>query len=277
MPLALAIGAVGSGIAGAVGASKAAGAQSKAVMSAAELERQSAQEALAENKRQFDVTQTNIAPWLTAGKGALTNLSQLLGIGGDTGAAGFGSLMKGWDKSFQAPTDVTEQNDPGYKFRLDQGLQALQNSAAAKGGLLSGGTARAVNDYAQSYASGEYSNVYGRAFGEYQQQYNQFQQNQANQFNRLSAVSGGGQTAAGELGQFGADSSRNIANILLGSAGQQGQALQNAGAARASGYAGIANSLGGVPNDIASLLMLNKLLNPTAPTAPGATPPIFGG
>jgi hypothetical protein len=38
------------------------------------------------------------------------------------------------------------QKDPGYQFRMDQGQQALERSAAAGGGLLSGGTGKACSN-----------------------------------------------------------------------------------------------------------------------------------
>jgi hypothetical protein len=70
--------------------------------------------------------------------------------------------------SFQAPTSVTEQNDPGYQFRLSQGLQALQQSAAGQGQLNTGGTLKGIEDYAQNDASQEFQNVYNRALQGYQ-------------------------------------------------------------------------------------------------------------
>src|SRR5947208_7303628 len=88
----------------------------------------------------------------------------------------FGSLSKPWSEQFQAPTDVTEKNDPGYQFRLQQGENALQNSAAAKGTLLNGATGADIQKYGQDYASNEYGNVYNRALGQFQDRYNMFQQ-----------------------------------------------------------------------------------------------------
>jgi hypothetical protein len=245
-----AAGALGGAGIGAIGASKAAGAQSRAAMSAAELQHEDAQSALDFQKQMFGTEQQNQAPFLKAGQGAITDLSSLMKNGG----------FPDWTQQFQAPTAATEENDPGYKFRLQQGMDALQNSAAARGGLLSGNTAKALEDYSQNYASNEYSNVYGRALGEYQQQYNQFQQNQANRFNRLGSLAGLGQISAGQLGQAGQSASGNISNILLGSGQQIGQSLQNAGAARASGYAGVANALGGGIGDLGNLAMLYNLL-----------------
>lgn len=172
----------------------------------------------------------------------------------------FGSLMQPWNTPFTAPTNVTEQNDPGFQFRLLQGQQALERSAAARGGLLSGGTAKALTQYGQDYASNEYQNVYNRALGEYQQAYNIFQQNQANQYNRLASLAGVGQTAAGQLAGAGQSAAGQNANILLGSSQNIGQAIQNAGAATASGYAAqgniwgnALNNLGGNVSDLAML------------------------
>jgi hypothetical protein len=107
--------------------------------------------------------------------------------------------MQGFGEKFNAPTNVTEQNDPGFQFRLQQGTDAIQRSAAAKGNLLTGGTAKDLTDYAQNSASNEYGNVYNRALGEYQQRYNIFQQHQADQYNRLASIAGLGQTAVGQL------------------------------------------------------------------------------
>jgi hypothetical protein len=50
------------------------------------------------------------------------------------------------------------QSAPGYQFRLAEGAKALQRSAAARGTLLTGGTLKGLERYAQDYASGEYAN-----------------------------------------------------------------------------------------------------------------------
>ncbi len=237
------IGGVAS-IGGAVIASGAAGhaadVQAQAATTAAELQKQAAEESIAEQRRQFDINQANQLPWLRAGQGAVTTL------------AGLGPPAP-WAGQFQAPTDVTEKNDPGFQFRLAQGQQALERSAAARGGLLSGGTAKAIQRYAQDYASNEYGNVYNRALGEYQQAYNIFNQNQAKQYGYYQGLAGEGQTTAATLGQQGQQSAANISNIMMGSAAQQGQAYQNAAAARASGYAAGANAWGSAFGNIANI------------------------
>lgn len=101
------------------------------------------------------------------------------------------------------------QTDPGYQFALDQGSQALQRSAAARGILNSGATAKALTDYGQGMAAQQYGNY----------------------FNRLQSLAGIGQSATNATGQFGASA-----------ASGQGNALMAAGGARASAYGGVAQS-----------------------------------
>lgn len=64
---------------------------------------------------------------------------------------------------FTAPTIEQIQADPAYQFRLNQGLQAMQRSAAARGTLQTGGTLKDLMDYGQAAASQEYDNAYNRA------------------------------------------------------------------------------------------------------------------
>ena len=172
------------------------GVQADAAQSAAQLQAQQAQKSLDFQKQVYDQNQANQAPWLKAGTGAINELSSLTGTPGQ-------GLLTPWTQQFQAPTGLTEQNDPGFQARLQMGQQALENSAAARGGVLSGGTAKDLTNYAQNFASNEYGNVYGRALGQYQQAYNIFQGNQANTFNRLSGVAGVGQSSAQHLGAQG--------------------------------------------------------------------------
>ena len=197
---------------------------------------------------------------------------QLFGQGGIplTGGPGsaddnsFGSLLRGYGKTFQAPTDVTEQDDPGYKFRLQQGNDAIQRSAAARGGLLTGGTAKALSDYAQGSASQEYGNVYNRALSTFDNNYNQFNNDQTNKFNRLASLAGFGQTAAGQLSNAGNNAANNVSSTLLTSGQQIGNDIQNAGAARASGYVGGANAVGGAINNgtgsLTNAILLSQFL-----------------
>lgn len=102
------------------------------------------------------------------------------------------------------------QMDPGYQFRMDEGQRALENSAAARGGLLSGGTAKAIEQYGQGFASNEYANV----------------------FNRLATLAG---VSAGGVGT-------NNAGSVAALGGAAANSVANAGAIRAGGYIGAGNS-----------------------------------
>ena len=80
--------------------------------------------------------------------------------------------------TFTAPTIAEALNDPGYQFRTQQGEDALQRWAAAKGTLNDSGTAKALIDYGQNAAEQGYGNVYARDFGTW----NANQQAQANAY-----------------------------------------------------------------------------------------------
>lgn len=74
--------------------------------------------------------------------------------------------------AFQAPGAQGMYADPGYQFRLDQGRQALEQSAAGKGTLRTGGSLKDLMTYGQNMASQEYSNVFNRALQGYNTNFN---------------------------------------------------------------------------------------------------------
>jgi hypothetical protein len=145
---------------------------------------------------------------------AQNEIMQLLGIGGDKTAAGYGSMAKAFG------TDQFQQ-DPGYAFRQAEGMKALERSAAARGNLLSGSTLKGVQRFGQDLASQEYQNAFNR-----------YQVERSARLNPLQSLMGSGQSAT---------------NVMTGAAGQMGQNqasnIYNAGQARASGYIGSANAL----------------------------------
>lgn len=253
-PLAIVGGlALGGSIIGAVGASKAAGAQAGAAKSAAQLQFELGEESLNFQKQQYAQNQQNIAPWLRAGTQGIGTLAGLLGTPGQ-------GLLTPWTQQFQAPTAAQAAATPGYEFTLQQGQNAIQNSAAAQGGLLSTGAQKTLAGYTTGLANQTYNDVYNRALAEYQQSYNIFQGNQTNTFNRLAALSGIGQTSATTLGQLGQSAAGNTAYINAATGGQVGQSLQALGGAQASGYAGIANALTGGINNVSQYALLSNLL-----------------
>ncbi len=52
--------------------------------------------------------------------------------------------------------------DPGYQFRMSEGLKALERSAASRGILQSGGTLKDITRFGQDTASQEYQNAFAR-------------------------------------------------------------------------------------------------------------------
>ncbi|ENX6466365.1 DNA transfer protein p32, partial [Acinetobacter baumannii] len=106
--------------------------------------------------------------------------------------------------------------------------------AAAQGGLLSGATQKALNNYAQDFASQEYQNAYNR-----------FNADQTNQYNRLSNLVGLGQSAAAGVGNAGMQTSQAIANNTMAGANAQAAGTIAAGNKTANNFQtllGLANT-----------------------------------
>ena len=119
------------------------------------------------------------------------------------------------------------QQDPGYAFRLSEGMKALDRTAAARGGLLSGGTLKAAQRYGQDMGSQEYMN----AFNRYQTERNA-------QINPLQSLVGAGQTSTNQLLNSASAMGQNYATGY----NQMGQNYANMGQNYAAGYANIGNA-----------------------------------
>lgn len=140
--------------------------------------------------------------------------------------AGVGALSQMDDPYFQQTFSGmgSLQDDPGYQFRMDQGQKALESSAAARGGLMSGNTGVALAQYGQNYASNEYQNAYNR-----------FNNNQTQRFNRLASIAGIGQKANDQSIGIG----NNMANTMEGIGNAQAAATIGAGNAWSGALSGI--------------------------------------
>jgi hypothetical protein len=130
---------------------------------------------------------------------------EMLGLGGDTGAAGYGRYAK--DFSMQ-----DYQQDPGYAFRLSEGLKQLGSQARAQGGAGGGRTMMGMQNYAQGLASQEYGNAFNR-----------YQTNRQNQLAPLGSLMSSGQAAAvgqaGQAGQYGANASNMLSQMGVNTGG----------------------------------------------------------
>lgn len=172
----------------------------------------------------YNQTREDQTPWRDAGKVALGQIGTGTKNGGE------------FNRNF-ALSDFVK--DPGYQFRMSEGMRGLQNSAAARGGLLNGGTLKALSKYGQDYASNEYGNAYNR-----------FNNDNTTRFNRLATIAGVGQTANNQIAQAGTNAANNISNNQLA-----------AGNATASGYVGSANAINNGISNAQSMYQLNNLFN----------------
>lgn len=201
---------------------------------AAELQRQTASEQLALQKRMYEEGITRQQPFYKAGTNALAKMQ-----------AQYGKMPAAFTGQ------VKLNQDPGYAFRLKEGQKALDRQAAARGGLISGGALKAATRYGQEMGSQEYGNAYERALTRYNAGVNR----EATGYNRLAAMSGTGQTAANTIGTAGQNyatgagniaqnMASNVGNLYMQSGVNQGNALLAGSQARASSYGDIAKLYG---------------------------------
>jgi hypothetical protein len=183
---------VGSSLIGARAAGKAADTQAGAMNRSAELQYQQYQDTVARQKPFYDV-----------GVNALPELVEA--------------------SKYQPFTMDKFQADPGYAFRLKEGQKTLERSAAARGGLLSGGTGKALQRFGQEMGSQEYTNAFNR-----------YQAERTARLQPLQALTGMGQSTGQQISSAGQTMASNV-----------GDAMGSAAAARASGYVGTANALTG--------------------------------
>ena len=170
---------------------------------------------------------------------------------------GFGGQQtQNWSNLLNNPSQVT--SDPGYEFARSQGQTGVENSAAAKGGLLSGNALRAISGYNQDYAS----NQYDKALGRYQKgaQFGAtIDTNLSNALAQLNVAKGN--SNAQEFGDYsnyafwqeqqGMDEAKQWMGFLRGALGGQGGSSPSSAAQPKGGkggnneYQGSSNSYGG--------------------------------
>lgn len=190
---------------------------------------------------------SNLDPYLNAGRQGVTGLTNAFAPGGE--------LTKQF--SFD-PSQVA--SSPEYQFALNQGTDAIQKSAAARGGLLSGGTLKGLTQYGQGLASQAYQQAYNNALGT-------FSTNRNNTLQGLLAQTGIGQTATSQYDQ----AAQNYGNLYSGNtltgANIEGNAMTGGANAQAAGQVGSANAwqgtLGGLSN-AAQFYQIQQLLKGTS-------------
>ncbi len=174
-------------------------------------------------KEMFDKQMELNKPYREAGITGQNRLMELLGLGGNTGAAGYGKYGRDFSMA-------DYQADPGYAFRLSEGQKAIDRSAAARGGTQSGAALRAATRYGQDMGSQEYGNAYNR-----------YQTNRTNQLQPLGSLMTSGQNAAAGAGAAAGQYGANAGNLMM----QGGQAI-------AAGQLGVGNTINNALNTGAS-------------------------
>jgi hypothetical protein len=216
---------------------------SKAAKSAAGTQAAAADRASAAQREMFERQVELQEPFREAGMAGQNRLMQLLGIstkpkelGADASQeekdqyakdlADYNALVGAKDYGRYSSAEFTPaqfmaNQDPGYAFRMSEGLKALDRSAAARGGLLSGSTLKGAQRYGQDLASQEYQNAFNR-----------YQTARTNTLNPFASLAGVAQSSANTLG------------TAAGQFGQQmGANIIGAGNAAAAGQVGSANAI----------------------------------
>jgi len=201
---------------------------SDAAETAARASGQASDASVAEQRRQYDLSRADQAPYLAAGTGAVNQLA--------VGLAPGGRFASATPFNFQ----YDQSTDPGYGFRFSEGMKALDRSAASRGGLLSGATLRGATRFGQDLAAGSRQN----AFNEYLTGFNANTGERNQIYNRYAGVAGTGQQATNQIGAQGANMAGNIGNAYMTSAANQGNAAMAAAGQRQSAFGGAANMLG---------------------------------
>ena len=203
---------VGSTLVGAYSANKAAQTQSEAADKASQAQLEASRYASDLQQKQYEENVKRQQPFYDVGVNALPELvsaSRYTPFGLD---------------QFQA--------DPGYAFRLSEGQKALERSAAARGGLISGGAMKAATRFGQEMGSQEYTNAFNR-----------YQAERQARLGPLQSLTGMGQTTAQQLGAAGTQNASAIGNYGMQGANAAAEGYMGAANARASGYMGGYNAL----------------------------------
>jgi hypothetical protein len=223
---------VGSSLIGAYGANRASQTQSEAAGQAAQAQTDAAKYAADLQQKQYEENVKRQQPFYQVGVNALPELVQA---------------------SKYTPFSMAQfRADPGYQFRLSEGNKALERSAAARGGLISGGALKAAQRYGQEMGSQEYTNAFNR-----------YQQERQARLGPLQSLTGTAQTTANTLGAAGQNMASNVGNLGMAGANATAEGYLGAANARASGYMGAYNAINsGLSNYLNYNSPMNQMIRP---------------
>jgi len=208
---------IGSSVVGAgaslIGSSNAADAQTQAANQASQTQLQ-----------MYDRTRQDLLPYNTGGQQDYARLNRLINSPG---------YINGPNMS-----ESSLRATPGYQFNLNQGLKAVQNSAAARGLGVSGAALKGASQYASGLADSTYQNQFANRMAV---------QNAA--YNRLLGGATLGENAGAQTGAYGTQTAANVGNNIIG-----------AGNAQAGADIAGANAIGGIGSSVGNLYLTNALL-----------------
>lgn len=269
------------------------GKSSSASKSAAEESYYATQLATDTEKQLYQQTASSLAPYNTYGQGVLYPMAALTA---QTPGQSYLDQASQWQQQagnyltqaagMTPPSQMTEaylQNTPGYQFQLQQGLQATQAAAAARGLGVSGASLKGAATYATGLADSNYQNQFNNAQTAWQDVMNQgvqaqnlgsgylssagtAQAMQAQQYSQLANIANLGENAAAQTGQAASQYGSQQASSLASGSQQYGNYLSQAGQAQAAGTAGVGNAATSGVNNYLSYSTLQQLLGGTGGT-----------
>jgi len=228
MAIATGTAILGAAALGGLSAMQAGRTQAKAAAGAADAQLQASREANALQQRIYEENIARQQPFLQGGTEDYNRLRSLMS--GGPGAA----------QNFL-------QMDPGYGFRLSEGMKAMDRQAAARGGLISGGALRAAQRYGQDLGSQEFGAAY----------------------NRLAGLADVGPRAAGVMSGLGQNFAGQYGQNLMAGGQAAAQGMLGAGSARGSAYIGGANALTGALGQYLNYNQNQQLMNRLLPGGGG--------
>lgn len=210
---AVATAIVGGAVIGAYGTSQSSKALSKASDRASNAQLQASRENIEFQREVFEQQREDNAPWR------------------EIGARSLDQIQAGMDRGDFDLANFNFEADPGYQFRRQEGINALDASAAARGRLSSGAQDRAVTRYASDLASQEYQNAFSRNAAV-----------KTNNFNQLATLANVGQIANQANQSAGNRMAENVGNSTIATGNAIANNQINQGNARASAYQGYATA-----------------------------------
>lgn len=197
----------------------------------------------------YDQMRSDLNLYRFAGNNALDQYMQNLGTPAE-GTEMFNTYKNYVNSGFKGV------EDPSVQYVQDQASNAVQKSAAAKGGLLSGGAEKALQKNAANIASTYWQNAFNNYLNQgnaYKNLYNTYETSHNNYLQQLLSAAQMGQNSATATGSAGLTAGNALANNALlsavsnaNNAVSQGNAASNVASSTGSGIGSILSQLGGM-------------------------------